>query len=152
MDAELKLSSAEQKQLSSKFNHKLKAAPENVLALVEEAKKLPPGQKQAAHQAVVKAWIIDKTWGNRFLNVVRTVSFVQQLKQRQRPVTWKQLESKWPAKFAHKTCLSGSVVRIMCICFKCVHINLAGTPLRSLMHCSMMGRSQSADIPVCLQW
>ena len=105
VDAELKLTTAEQKQLSSKFNHKLKGAPDNVVALVDEAKKLPSGQKQVAHQSVVKAWVIDKSWGSRFLNVVRSVSFVQQLKQRQRPVTWKQLEMKWLFQFAFETCV-----------------------------------------------
>lgn len=93
--ADLVLSTEQKKQLSSKFLHRLQSAPQVAKDAYEQATKGPPGTKQKAIQQMVKAWVLDRSWGHRFISIMRTLEFTQALIEKEKPATWKQLSDKY---------------------------------------------------------
>ena len=59
---------------------------------------------------VIKAWILDRSWGTTFMNMTRNISASKSFKTRERPVSWKQLLAKYDEDEIYDLIESGAIV------------------------------------------
>lgn len=93
-NAKLDLTPDEKHKLHSRFQWALKSS-DSAKALYKAADEAGAGQKQAAKLTVMKAWLWDKSFGQKFLSIARTISKKDTHKQFDRPQTKKQLLLKY---------------------------------------------------------
>ena len=81
-DAPLNLNTEEQKALSSKFHLALRAAPADKKDAWSEAGSAASGSVRKEKQGIVKAWLMDKSWGRHLCclcgNNLRKQSFQEE--------------------------------------------------------------------------
>ena len=111
VDEPLELNHVEQKQLSSKFKHALKTAPEDAQSAYSEACSKSSG-KNSAKQAIVKAWLLDNKWGESFLGYQKSLTLNQGVKRMQKPQTLKELEQKYTEEEINELLQSGGLQQI----------------------------------------
>ena len=111
VNAPLDLDHVEQKQLSSKFKHALKTAPEDAQSAFSEACSKSSG-KNAAKQAIVKAWLLDNKWGESFLGFQKSLTLGQGVKRLQKPMTRLELEQKYSPEEINELLQSGGLQQI----------------------------------------
>ena len=108
----LKLSTVHQKQLSSKFNHALSKANDEVQSMWSAACNKPRGQKTDAKQSIVKSWIMDKSWGKQFLSYLQAISQDKSFTVEQKPVSWKELQAKYTDKEIQELLEDGGITEV----------------------------------------
>ena len=111
-DAELELETSEQKQLSSKFLHALKSAPSEAKEQWETASQAPAGQKHAQKGAVVRAWLLDKSWGSHFMQKTQSISSSKSFKETEKPVSWKELQQKYEDEEIQQVLEDGGIIEV----------------------------------------
>jgi hypothetical protein len=109
--APLQLDHSEQKQLNSKFKHALKSAPEDARSMFSDACSKESG-KNAAKQAVVKAWILDGSWGDTFVKYNKTIKYDQSMKTIAKPLTRRELEAKYSEEEISALLESGGITQV----------------------------------------
>lgn len=94
--ASLTLSHAESKQAYGRLQWARNKDPTGAANQAwREALAAPPGQKQAAKMQVMKAWVLDPSWGQRFLSVSKSLTSSKGFRATEKPQTWKELSQKY---------------------------------------------------------
>lgn len=106
------LDHVEQKQLSSKFLNALKGAPDEVASQYSKISELPSGKKTQSKQLIVKSWIMDKQWGDKFLQMSKNMDFKFSNKRIEKPQTMKELEAKYDEDEIADLLASGGISEI----------------------------------------
>ena len=106
------LDHAEQKRLSSKFLNALKGAPDDVASQYSKISEMPAGKKTQSKQLMVKSWIMDKQWGDQFIEMNKTLDFKFKNKRIERPQTMKELEAKYDEDEIADLLASGGISEI----------------------------------------
>ena len=106
------LDHAEQKRLSSKFLNALKGAPDDVASQYSKISEMPAGKKTQSKQLMVKSWIMDKQWGEQFIEMNKTLDFKFKNKRIERPQTMKELEAKYDEDEIADLLASGGISEI----------------------------------------
>jgi hypothetical protein len=93
--APLDLDTAQQKQLASKFKVALQKAGADAKSVWSDANSQPAGLKLEAKQTVVKSWIMDKTWGQTFMQYSEKIVQDKSFKREDKPVSMLELQRKY---------------------------------------------------------
>ena len=112
MESPLGLDHVEQKQLSSKFLNALKGAPSVVSQAYSKLSQEPEGQKNKNKQLLVKSWIMDKQWGDTFIEHTKSLTYNQENKQVEKLETLKQLEQKYSEDEISDLLQSGGIAEV----------------------------------------
>ena len=62
---------------------------------LQQACQAGRGFKQQAQHRIVKAWLLDRKWGDTFVSIVEYIEHKKTFVERQKPLSYKQLLEKY---------------------------------------------------------
>ena len=90
------LTTAQQKQLSSKFKYAQSKADEEVQSQYSAAMSASSkGQKHQTHQQFVKAWILEPSFNDKYMKIIQELVQIKSYITKEAPVSYKQLQQKY---------------------------------------------------------
>ena len=110
--ANLELDRNEQKNVLSQFKNALNSAPQEAKDAWEKASTASAGQKHLQKQAVVKGWLLDRSWGETFLHSVQSLSFDKSFLEKEKPISKKELQMKYDDDEIERLLEDGGIVPV----------------------------------------
>ena len=112
MNESMDLARGQQKQLAGQFQTALAKAPQSVKDTWDTASSTAAGSRAESKRGIVKAWLLDKTWGDTFVSHVMTISTSKMFKTEEKPVSRKELEMKYTDDEIDELLDSGALVPV----------------------------------------